>query len=262
MQDHLPPIYKYRTINAFTEAIFTRRELYFAPPSTFNDPFDCGFHILCGGSHNQQIFTSGAFQTIRQRHPDWPLEDVFDAAEQVGSAIAKDHLDKANAIFQEKLSNDTDQRVGILALSETHDDILMWSHYAECHKGICIGFSTQHDGEFFSRAQRVIYGDEYPHLDLREVVVNEQLRATAPWMLKKSSNWAYEREWRVLDFDAEPGVRQFPAACLTKVILGCRMVDEDKSSVLKWIEQFPNKIEVFQARVSPTHFRLEIEAIA
>ena len=38
-----------KTIREYTSRILTHNEIYFAKPSEFNDPFDCGFHISCEG---------------------------------------------------------------------------------------------------------------------------------------------------------------------------------------------------------------------
>ena len=258
----LPPkLYKYRNTGELTESIFSNRKLYFAKPLEFNDPFDCGFHVLCGGEMNQRVFEATAFRMVQERHPELNLAEALEAAEQVGNAICSDHMGEATQMFHEKLAAETDRKVGILSLTERNDDILMWSHYADCHKGICIEFRTDVEPSLFKRAMPVVYSQQYPHLDLREVVTNDALRASAPWMLTKSSHWEYEKEWRVLDFEAGPGVRSFPAECLSAVILGCHIPKSDKAKVMRWASSLSSKIAFHQATKSPSHFRLDFERI-
>jgi hypothetical protein len=36
-------------------------------------------------------------------------------------------------MYQETVTS----KVGVMCISEVPDDILMWSHYADCHKGVC-----------------------------------------------------------------------------------------------------------------------------
>ncbi|MBV9575704.1 MAG: DUF2971 domain-containing protein [Gammaproteobacteria bacterium] len=43
-----------------------------------------------------------------------------------------------NQVYNEYVHN----QLGILSLSSCNDSILMWSHYADFHKGFCIGFKT------------------------------------------------------------------------------------------------------------------------
>lgn len=57
------------------------------------------------------------------------------------------------------------QQIGILCLSEKPDDILMFSHYAKHHTGICLKFEATDDTEFFGAAQQVNYRSEYPVVD-------------------------------------------------------------------------------------------------
>ena len=260
MSNSVPPkLYKYRPWGGYTDSIFTKQELYFAAPMEFNDPFDCGFHIHCQGDLNQEVLAACAFKDVRAKHPEWTREEMVEAAEQVGAAIATDHLGDVTAIFKKKLAQVTNMKVGILSLAERSDDILMWSHYANCHRGVCIEFRTDADSRMFSRAQPVIYRDDYPHLNLREVVESKTLRAAADWTLTKSSEWKYEKEWRVLDFNVGPGVQKFPDSCLSSVILGCRFPEEEREKIVNWTQSFSHPVPLFQAKQSATHFRLEME---
>ena len=74
----LPPyLYKYRDTGKFTAKIFRHRQLYFAAPTDFNDPFDCDFHILCQGDHAQDVIASQAFKSAKRTHPEWSDEQAF-----------------------------------------------------------------------------------------------------------------------------------------------------------------------------------------
>jgi hypothetical protein len=251
-------LFKYRAINDYTETIFTKQQLYFANPSSFNDPFDSGFYILCKGELNQEIISSQAIKHVRKAHPELSEEEKRMAADEVSAEILAKHHPEASCLFGQSLARDYNDRAGVFCLAGTFTDILMWSHYANCHKGICLEFRTDIENSVFARAQPVVYADEYPHLDLHTLVVNQTLRDAAAWMLTKSSQWSYEREWRVLDFENGPGVRTFPPPCLSAVILGCCISDKERDRVLDWIREFPVHVRVLQAKKSVTNFRLEI----
>ena len=45
-------------------------------------------------------------------------------------------------------------QLGVLSLSARSDSSVMWSHYADSHRGFLIGFSTEH--EFFPRDKRTV----------------------------------------------------------------------------------------------------------
>ena len=54
---------------------------------------------------------------------------------------------------------------GVLCLSECHDDILMWSHYGDSHRGICLEFKATNTA-LFGEAQRVKYAETYTDFPL------------------------------------------------------------------------------------------------
>jgi len=89
--------------------------------------------------------------------------------------------------------------IGVACFSETRDDLLMWTHYAGNHSGICVAYSTKRliDGlsEHVSLV-RLGYGDAPPLVSANEALNAE--RAARKILSQKKLNWAYEREWRVL----------------------------------------------------------------
>ncbi len=170
-------------------------------------------------------------------------------------------MKRHRANSDEVLARDNNDKAGILCLAATCTDILMWSHYANHHRGICLEFRTNVEDSIFRKAQAVTYTDEYPQLDLLKIIQDEKFREASPWMLTKSSCWSYEREWRILDFENDPGIRTFPPTCLSAVILGCCIPTNEKKKVLRWIRAFPTPVRILQAKKSNTHFRLEIAEV-
>jgi len=81
------------------------------------------------------------------------------------------------------------RRFGVLCFSEEKVDILQWAHYADRHKGICLGFNvTGSQGKF----GRVHYEtDRFPFPEKPDMDFSWKLLST------KSKVWEYEREWRV-----------------------------------------------------------------
>ena len=88
---------------------------------------------------------------------------------------------------------------GIACFSETHDNTLMWTHYASNYTGICLAYSTKKllaglpDSV---RLVRLAYVDEPPLIYPSHA--NDADNAAFRILSQKKSNWAYEREWRVL----------------------------------------------------------------
>jgi hypothetical protein len=259
----LPPrLFKYRPVNDHTQEIFSKQALFFANPTAFNDPVDSGFHIFCGGERNQEVIAAVASNAIRKAHPEWRIDQILDAAELTSAKVVADHNEEASRQLGRSLARDYNDKAGVFCLPGTSTDILMWSHYSNCHRGICLEFRTDVKDSIFAKAQPITYSDEYPHLDLRTIVESEPIRSAAAWMLTKSSQWSYEREWRVLDYENGPGVRRFPPSCLSAVILGCCISDEERELVLEWSRDSPTPVRMRKAKKSSTHFRLDVEEVS
>jgi len=257
-----PPIrlYKYRDTGPNTERIFKGRNLYFAAPDSFNDPFDCSFHVLVEGARNEAVTEAVAWSLIKDRLPDLSPEEQVRGAKEVRKRLIATRQKELEQMLVDKLSKDTNERVGICCFTEVSDDILMWAHYADCHRGICLEFSSTKGP--LKAAQPVEYSSQYPALDLEAIVTKEGLRAAAPWMLMKAEHWSYEKEWRVLDFETGPGAKPIPAFCLTGVILGCRLPADEEVKVQQWIADWPSEVTQYRARQSKRSFRLEIEQVS
>jgi len=88
---------------------------------------------------------------------------------------------------------------GIVSLTETRDNLLMWSHYAEDHKGYVVEFDLTH--EFFNTKYAT---DSNSHTGKTQRVLyrKERLREVNDFFMEpyfhKSDEWAYEKEHRLL----------------------------------------------------------------
>jgi len=76
---------------------------------------------------------------------------------------------------------------------------LMWSHYTDNHKGICVEYSESivqklSDHEKFLLQGEVNYSDSPPDIDILEDHKSQIDKMT----LNKQSEWEYEKEYRVI----------------------------------------------------------------
>lgn len=124
---------------------------------------------------------------------------------------------------------------GIVSVSETPRNLLMWSHYADEHRGLCIGFSDQ----IFSDAkkpnkpihvvaeyepQKVNY-DNY-RFDKHKEYASNATESLKKYLLTKGDDWIYEKEHRFI----------IPFSCATSI-----MVDKKKGGE---ISDFDNKMKI------------------
>ena len=98
---------------------------------------------------------------------------------------------------------------GILCFTEKKDNLLMWSHYANSHKGFVLEFFPNHI--YFDRRQKVNqiaehlkkvrYTIKRPEFvffndDLSKNQMMDNWIDNFIWV--KSAHWEYEQEWRML----------------------------------------------------------------
>ena len=86
----------------------------------------------------------------------------------------------------------------ICATSETKDNFLLWSHYADSHKGICLCIKVD-DDECDNNSihhAKLIYAPEVIHIkDIENDTSEKQVEKI---LLKKLDYWKYEEEYRFL----------------------------------------------------------------
>ena len=88
---------------------------------------------------------------------------------------------------------------GIISLTETKDNLLMWSHYAQQHTGMVVEFDIKHD--FFTSK---FVNDNDPNIGKvnRVLYRKERLNKLGDSLMEpyfhKSDEWSYEKEHRLL----------------------------------------------------------------
>lgn len=108
--------------------------------------------------------------------------------------------------------------IGVVCLTESHDNLLMWSHYADEHKGCVIGFSNIDNGKFFNNLldlgeppyklspfkgdfhpvkyrKQLIYRNDSYHSDYYSYDDDSYLIEI---FQRKSDEWVYEKEHRAI----------------------------------------------------------------
>lgn len=139
--------------------------------------------------------------------------------------------------------------IGILCLSETPDNILMWSHYSANHTGFVIEFDENHsffdqrekENEIRRHVKKVRYSNKRPQITLFDPSLSTEENIekwVKDFLWVKSSDWAYEKEWRMFQTfrDSEGTVKEtvppiylfpMPINCVKAIIIGCKVKMED-----------------------------------
>ncbi len=145
--------------------------------------------------------------------------------------------------------------LGIYSLSRIRNDILMWSHYADSHKGFCIQFLDDPKDRFIARAQSVSYSEDYPIVN--PITETDAIRLEKS-LLTKAKHWEYEDEWRIIDHEKGHGIKKFSPHLLVGIIFGCRMNEGHKEMIRRWCENQKLAVSFYQAREAPRTYSLDI----
>ena len=238
-------LYKYRNVSPNSLNILIQNELYFADPLTeFNDPFDSRILPYVEGSKTEVL----RYFEKNPKHYDL-LSRSYDFAE-LPDPIPK--LFMSETALKSALRTDKDRPIGVLTLSENKADIVMFTHYADNHRGFCLEFDTIDAPEFFAGAMQISY-EGYPEINVIKSSDEEKLAA----LLTKSNQWSYEMEWRIINHIDGQGLYAFPPNMLTSIIFGLDM-DKGHISMVKTLLKDRN-INFFQAYRAHGKFALYLK---
>ncbi len=246
-------LYLYRPAKPYTKKIFKDMRLWSAKPERFNDPFDCDLEVTKGFTEVDMMQSIHARYGPRRNWPPKIVKFVDAAFDKKGkfTVTERARIDtETQAIF------DDNKNSGVVCLSEVNDSILMWSHYAESHAGVCIEFHRTPDcplgdAEICTPVQ---YGTNYPVIDLGKILVNRDGKTLNLMMRYKADCWAYEKEWRVITPKGD--MPHNLVANISKVIFGLRTRDPFRTSIQRLCDK--NNIRTVQATKAPREFRIVI----
>lgn len=258
-----PNFYKYYTAES-VKATLSRATRKWSTPPLFNDPFDnqfdlrwedpsedrakarvARFHEIIRSpvpiANNQFGTYTATVQLLQQTL--WANPDFVFADDEI-SELIKVEMDGEQNVIAQNVAFNTEIRqaladTSIFCVSESHDNILMWSHYADNHSGAVVEFlALQSVDSPLLVAQPVRYSPHLPRLTFDTFFDHEAAKREIIDMptLTKSDAWAYEREWRVVttlrDKEQPFEIISFAREEVAAVYLGCRMTPEDKAEVI------------------------------
>ena len=246
-------LYKYTSIDKaheeYSSHIFTDHELYFSPLTELNDPFEASFNVQ--PSQDKRANRQFADMALKLQYPTLSRKERRKRAQKEGKIIGQsDFVSSVRKNMQQAYNT-----WGICCLSEVPYNVLMWSHYANKHRGFCLKYSTEQfyveHPEGRTIPHKIHYTDQQPIARIiDEVAVRETL-------LTKAKQWEYEKEWRIV-MPERIGWHPFPASCLTGVIFGYKMPEEHKDKIRLWCKDREPVIKYYQARGSENSYSLNI----
>ena len=246
-----PRLYRYRKLDEATISTIVNSVIYFSKGDQFNDPFDCRLRYNHEGTDEE--WRELLKRMLQRNFPEFSQEQVTNLVEKkIREGAHRDlrFLDQIDDDAQRERINKT----GILCLTASPTNILMWSHYADSHKGCCLEFST--GTRIFEHAQDIKYFPEYPNLRYIDYYGDSSVHAELKWFTK-SELWQYEDEWRVINPNG-PGLCKFDEKSLTGIVFGYWMTAENKALLTKLVQERSPRVKLYQAVPKNRQFEMEL----
>lgn len=182
-------------------------------------------------------------------------------------AIAKSELDGWWHTFRQNLR--------VFCVSEINDDLLMWAHYSDCHRGAVFKLKCipELDGPLCA-AVPILYQDELPivatkndyikHLSGQKSINYDNI--FKKFATTKSSHWSYEKEWRCIGYAYENTDERFKFEPvlpqeIDTIYLGCNMDFKDREDIFKLLVGDLKHVQVYQATKHPRKYALQFEKV-
>jgi hypothetical protein len=264
--------------------VLEHKRIRFTQPGDFNDPFEFRPQIQRAASDDEvRTYVENNFEQLVEKE----LAKYGALTQHLPQAALKELLLKQKALLPQlyrllepealqKVSPMIDgllnDKVGVLCLSEVKDSILMWGHYTDNHRGIVIGFDSDHhfflkrrsEHDEFGFLRRVNYQAQRPQVVLSDT-------NSVEWFQTKSEQWAYEKEWRIVRILSEAERRidcspfpihlfEFEPDAVVEIVVGMRSAPSTIQKVRELSVGLP-RVLLFKAREDLSDYRLAIEEL-
>ena len=216
-----------------------------------NDPFDTKAKVIIEGSANK--LRNKIKELLKIHKPE------------LGGIKRNQEINRVMANQTELLKNVSDaaenalKNIGVCCFTIDPRNLLMWSHYANHHKGIVLQFEVAKDTTTFLRALRLDYVSDYPIINWIYKTQDEIKKG----FLNKFKTWEYEEEWRIIHITGANTIIDFKPEALTGVIFGCKANNNVKDAVNKVLAERAKKnmppVNTYNANMHDSKYKLIIK---
>lgn len=196
-----------------------------------------------------------ARESLQRKHLKLSLfDDMNDPFELLGVDL-RSPQDRADF---NTLKHEMNQTVGVLCFSQVWSNPVLWSHYGDRHRGLCLGFDIPDQW-----AVEVSYTGTRLKTELENSLPGENNGSFGHKLLTtKFSHWRYEKEVRIIvrleNSHFEGGLHFLPycnSLRLREVIIGPRS-DLTAAQVAEIVEGCPDTIAITKSRLAFRSFRV------
>jgi len=253
-------VYKYFDFDENFKKTLENGYLWFSYPHTFNDPFEFRLQVK-KDLRDEEILE---FFELYKKHAHNSKEEIGDDFNKV-LFMYRQNPDQFIDYFLKPFIAHVD-KFGVCCFSKTNKNILMWSHYANKHKGLVLEFKEKlldksiyemNDSINMTVMDQISYSNEFPTIKISSSLLNvsEEIRKV---VFTKSKDWKYEQEIRIIS--PRNGEHLFDRNCLNAVYFGHKFSDENKKEIAFLLNNyFPNQnIKVNEMKINDRTYSLRL----
>lgn len=269
-------IYKYISIDdKIIDSIFQSNMIKYSEILKLNDPFDLQPFIL-GAYEDKEEDIKWKNNWIEKfitndisKNKEKELDDFFQYYhDNSDKSVSLEIFLKSpmNYIIKDTYKKMNLSRLGLLSLSSKKNDLLMWSHYANSHQGIVIGFNKNHEyfkqNKSFKDYEGLLKIVKYQYKKPKVYLMEDR-----EFLFTKSNHWKYEKEYRMikkLENLIKIGdiyVDKFPKDLISSVIFGLKISEEYKQKILDTLSKTNMSIKFFDTQINFEEYKLDFVEI-
>ena len=267
-------LYRYCAINNFSlNSLFTNT-IFVSDPSKFNDPYDSTFALTYNLGKQLLDDAASAFDKSSKYYENY--KQLFD-----GNLSEKDELCRYEIyrnfcdagslggilLDQHQKAKEFVRNRSVACLSALEPTqpkaILMWSHYAEQHKGICLAYNKSKLESALNNTnvkfilEPVVYKSNRNIYEKIPDSIGYDFGSIERFLLdslfRKANFWRYEKEYRLVAESAPQSIDC--AGALEKIYFGTRTPSVDMDTIFSFA--FYNKISLVKTDIDYEKYRIK-----
>lgn len=227
----------------------------FTQPDFLNDPYEC--HLTL-----DRDALMADYRKYRKGHtPEMTDEQLNQSVKMAEEQLVIDALLNYR---KRRLS------LGVLSLTEDPLQLLMWSHYGDEHRGVVVELDISHPAirpdsngrDTYSGIKKVTYSkDKVFGIPMLDTIIDV--------LSRKSLEWEYEREWRLIrtlnltrKITPDVFVVDFNLSAVKSVYLGARFPAERLEEMTQLLKaNGGSHIKLWKVDIAPHRFELRVTEV-
>lgn len=202
--------FKFNKIDDHLFDLIRTGNFWFSAQEELNDPYDCKYSL-----------SDEFFLKLLKKSASHVLKDLQDRVPKLKNV----NSDKFYEIMLPTLKSENCMnglynilfkdglRWCVCCFTTDLKNELMWAHYADSNKGVCLEFNLSKTPELFNKIFPVEYNDQFSVINSMDDLPKA--------LLRKRTAWQYEKEWRILT--NVRGGKPFNKSSLTSIYFGCNV---------------------------------------